>query len=87
MAASEDEFIGKYSVMAASQRQLQRHIYFKKFLHIFYISYFDVMLKTNGFLWVFLSNGFGEKCKHTEVALNFVQRHNFSQKKHISPSF
>ena len=51
----------------------------KKFLHIFYISYFDVMLKKNEFLWFFfLSKGFGEKCKHTELALNFVKKQNFS---------
>ena len=26
----------------------------------------------------FLSKGFGEECKHTELDLNFVQRQNFS---------
>ena len=45
---------------------------FQKFLHIFYISYFEVMLKRKGFLWFFLSKGFGEKYKHTQLALNFV---------------
>ena len=45
------------------------------------------MLKRNGFFRFFLSKGFGEKCKHTEVALNFVQKQNFSLKKHISSSF
>ena len=40
-----------------------------------YIFYSDVMLKRNEFLWIFfLSEGFGEKCKHTELALNFIQR-------------
>ena len=44
----------KYSSMAASQRQLQRYIYFwNSRLHIFYISYSDVMLKKNEFLWIF----------------------------------
>ena len=40
------------------------------------ISYFDVMLKRKEFLWFFLSEDLGEKCKHTELALNFVQIHN-----------
>ena len=83
MAASEDEFIGKYSIMAASQRQLQRHIYFKKFLHIFYISYFDVMLKRHvkeeRIFMTFFSKGFGAKCKHAELALNFIQKQSFSE--------
>ena len=41
----------KYSSMAAFQRQLQRYIYFRNSrLHMFYISYSDVMLKRNEFL-------------------------------------
>ena len=44
----------KYSSMAAFQRQLQRYIYFRNSrLHMFYISYSDVMLKRNEFLWIF----------------------------------
>ena len=60
----------KYPWMAASQRQLlQRYIYFRNSrLHIFYISYSDVMLKRNKFLLIFLSKGFGEKSNHTELA-------------------
>ena len=27
---------------------------------------------------IFLSEGFGKKCKHTEVALNFIQKQYFS---------
>ena len=46
---------------------------------MFYISYFDIMLKRKKFFMIFfLSKGFGEKCKHTELALNFVQKQNFS---------
>ena len=30
------------------------------------------------FMNIFLSEGFGEKCKHTEVALNFIQKQYFS---------
>ena len=41
-------FFSKYSSMAAFQRQLQRCIYFRNSrLHMFYISYSDVMLKKN----------------------------------------
>ena len=35
----------------------------------------------------FLSKGFGEKCNHTELALNFVQNSILVKKKHIFPSF
>ena len=42
---------------------------------MFYISYSDVMLKKIEFLRIFfLSEGFGEKRRHTEVALNFIQK-------------
>ena len=40
------------------------------------------MLKRNGFLRLFLSKGFGKKCKHTELALNFVQKQNLVKKTH-----
>ena len=30
------------------------------------------------FMNIFLSEGFGEKCKHTELALNFIQKQYFS---------
>ena len=46
---------------------------------MFYISYFDVVLKRNEFLWIFfLSKGFDEKCKETELAWNFIQKQYFS---------
>ena len=51
--------------MAAFQRQLQTR---NSRLHIFFISYFDIMLKRNKFLWIFLSNRFDEKGKLTELA-------------------
>ena len=60
--------------MTASQRQLQKYAYLRNSkLHIFYISYCDVVLKRNKFLWTFVK-GFREKCKHTELALNFIQK-------------
>ena len=34
--------------------------------------------KRNKFLWSALSKSFGEKCKHTELALNFIQKQYFS---------
>ena len=66
----------KYSSMDATQIQQQRYIYFRNSrLHMLYIFYSDVMLKRNEFLWIFfLSEGFDEKCKHLELALNFIQR-------------
>ena len=44
------------------------------------------MLKRNELLWTFLSEGFSEKFKHTELALNFIQKQYFSLKKTIFPS-
>ena len=42
-------------------------------LHIFYISYCDVMLKRNEFLYIFfLGKGFREKCEHTKIALSII---------------
>ena len=48
------------------------------------------------FQWIFVLNsvkhkffpacivkGFGEKCKHKELALNFIQKQNFSLKNHF----
>ena len=29
---------------------------------------------------IFLSEGFSEKCKHTELALNFIQKQNLFKK-------
>ena len=62
--------------MAASERQLQRYIYSRNSrLHI---CYSDVMLKGNKLMNIFSSQGFGEKCEHTELALNFIQKQYFS---------
>ena len=47
-------------------------------MHIFYISYRDVILKKSEFLWIFSSKGGGEKYKHRELALNFVQKQYFT---------
>ena len=62
--------------MAASQRQLQGHIYFRNSrLHIF--SHFLLwrhVKEERIFMDFFLSEGFGEKCKHTALALSFIQK-------------
>ena len=47
-------------------------------LQIFHIFYCDVMLKRNEFFWIFLGKGLREKCKHTEIALNIIQKQYFS---------
>ena len=62
--------------MAASQRQMQTYIHFRN-SYTFYISYPDV-IKGDRIFVTFLSNGFGEKCKHTELASNFVQKQYFN---------
>ena len=44
----------KFSWMVASQRQLQSYVSLRNSkLQIFYISYCDIMLKRNEFLWIF----------------------------------
>ena len=79
MAASVDDFILKIFLNVCFSRTAAKYIYFKNSrLHIFYISYFDVMLKMDEFLWIFLSKGFDKKCKQTELALDFIQKQYFS---------
>ena len=85
MAASEDNFILEIFLNACFSKATAKHIYFKNsWLHIIYISYFDVMLKRSEFLWIFfLSKDFDEKCKQTELGWNFIQKQYFSQKTHF----
>ena len=79
MAASDDNFILELSQNGCFSKTAAKYIYFKNSrLHIFYISYFDVMLKRNEFYGFFLSLGFDEKCKQRELALNFIQKQYFS---------
>ena len=64
MAASEDNFILEIFLNGCFSKTAAKYIYFKNSrLHIFYISYFDVMLKRKEFSWIFLSLDFNEKCK------------------------
>ena len=77
MATSEDNFILEIFLNGCFSKTAAKYIYFKNSrLHIFYISYFDVMLRRNEFLWIFFK-GFDEKCKQTELALNFIQKQYF----------
>ena len=70
--------------MAASYGQLRRFLRFKiLYSYAFFVycvqifNYCEVMLKSNKMLYIFLSKRFGDKCKHTELALSF--------EKHILP--
>ena len=45
---------------------------------MFYISYFDFMLKRNEVYGFFLSKGFDETRKQTKIALKFIQKQYFS---------
>ena len=77
MATSEDNFILEIFLNGCFSKTAAKYIYFKNSrLHIFYISYFDVMLRRNEFLWIFFK-GFDEKCTQTELALNFIQKQYF----------
>ena len=40
-------------------------------LHIFYISYCDVMLKRNEFLWILVGKGFREKVEAQKISFKF----------------
>ena len=58
MAASEDNFILEF-LNGCFSKTAAKYFYLRNSrLHIFYIPYFDVMLKRNEFLWIFLTNGF-----------------------------
>ena len=85
MVASEDNAILEIFLNRCFSNTAAKYIYFKNsWLHIFHISYFDVMLKSNKFLWSFLGKGFNEKCKQTELALNFNQNSILARKNTFS---
>ena len=78
MAASEDSFNLEIFLNGWFSKTAAKYIYFKiSKLNIFYISDFDVMLKRDEFLRIFLSKGFDEKYKETELALNFIEKQYF----------
>ena len=56
MAAFQSNFILEILLNNFFSKTAAEYIYFKNSrLQIFYISYFDIMLKRNKFLWMFLS--------------------------------
>ena len=78
MAACEDNFILRTFLNGCFSKTAKKYIYFKNSrLHIVYISFFDVMLKRKEYLWIFLNKSFDERCKQTELALNFIQKQYF----------
>ena len=77
MAAPDGEFILKHSCMAASPRQLQNVFVLEILTRILHFL-LCVILKRNEFLGFFLGKGLGEKCKPTELPLNFVRKQYFS---------
>ena len=79
MGASEGNFILEILLKGCFSKTAAEYIYFKNFrLQMFYIYYFDIMWKRDKFLRDFLSKGFDEKCKQTELALDFIQKQYFS---------
>ena len=82
MASSEDNFNfenflnGCFSKAAAKIHLSQKFKLYQEYsqLHIVFISYCDVMLKRNEFLWIFIRQGFREKCEHSEIASNIIQK-------------
>ena len=63
--------------MAASQKQLQTYIRFRNsYTYFTFLTLTPV--KEERIFMIFSSKGFSEEYKHTELALNFVQKQNFS---------
>ena len=87
MAASKGKFIWKYSWKSASQRQLQTYIHFRNLYTYFTFLTWTWCKKGANFHDFFFSKGFGARCKDTVLALNFIQKQYFNEKKHISLSF
>ena len=71
--------------MATSQRQLQRYIYLE-ILSYTYFTFLTVMSCYSGtnFYGFLLGKGFRENHKHTDLALNFIQKQYFNPKKQFS---
>ena len=68
----------KYSSMTASQRQLQS-IFILEILGYTCFTFLTLTSCYRGMnFYIFLSESFGETCKHTELALNFIQKQYFS---------
>ena len=80
MAASGDNFIFEVFLDGCFSKTAAKISFRNSRLHMYYISYRDVMSKRNEFLY-FLSEGFGEKCKHTELVLNFIENNILVKKK------
>ena len=78
MAASKDDFSldiflhGCFSKTAADYIRFRNSYASFTFLTLTYVK------EERIFMIFFLSKGFGKKCKHTELALNFFQKQNFS---------
>ena len=64
----------KFSLMAVSQRQLQRYIYLRNSDTYFTFLTVTSCYRGTNFYRFLLGKGFREKCKHTELALNFIQK-------------
>ena len=64
MAASDSNFISEIFLNGCFSKTAENILE----IHIFYIFYYDVILKKNEFLC------FREKYKHIKLALNFIQK-------------
>ena len=78
MAASEDEFILEIFLHGCFSKQLQTYIPFRNSYTYFTFLTLTSCERGTDFYDFFLGKSFGKKCKHTELALNFVQKQNFS---------
>ena len=79
MAASERRFILEIFLNGCFSSKMAK-IYLLILMVKHTLHFCGVMLKRNDFLLIFLGKGFIEKCKHTQLAINFTRKHFFSKK-------
>ena len=81
MADSGDNFILEIFLNGCFSKTAAKIYLFYK-LYVTHISHFLLWRRhareERVFMNIFLSEGFGEKSKHTELALNFIQKQYFS---------
>ena len=80
LTASGDNCIFKIFLNGCFSKTAAKIYLFYKFyvIHVLYFWLWRHFKEERIFMNIFLSEGFGEKCKHTEVTLNFIQKQYFS---------
>ena len=77
MAASKDGFILETFLHGCFSKGSCKHIFILEITHILHFLLWRHVKEEQIFMIFFLSKIFDEKCKHKELALNFVQKQYF----------